>query len=129
MKNTGERGVTALLTITIIGAITLILALNSSLLGLGELNLGHISTKSSMAMAITDGCLEEALHQLKLDSNYSGDSLVLNEGSCIINVIPTGDDRLVTITGTVEEYNKKIEVNLTLLDEQIIINSWIEKDD
>ena len=129
MKNNNEKGVTALLTITIIGAVTLIIALNSSLLGLGELHLGHTASKASIASIITDSCLEEVLYQIKLDSNYNGSSLVFNEGSCIINIIPSGNDRTITVTGTVENYNKKIEVTLTLSGEQIIINSWEEKDD
>ena len=128
MKNTGEKGMVALLTVIIIGAATLIMALSSSLLGLGELSLGYTASKSSVVMAMTDGCLEEALYQIKLNSSYTGGTLVLDEGSCIINIVPTGDNRIVTVTGTIGNYHKKIEVNLTLSGEQIIINSWKEKD-
>ena len=129
MENTDEKGIVAILTIIIIGAATLIMALNSSLLGLGELGMGYTAGKSSTVIAITDGCLEEVLYQLKLDSDYDDNSLVLDEGSCIINIISTGDDRTITITGTIGDYNKKIEVKLTFSGERIIINSWEEKND
>ena len=40
-----------------------------------------------------------------------------------------GETTTITITGTIGDYNKKIEVELTLSGERIIINSWKEKDD
>ena len=129
MKNNNQKGMVALLTIIIVSASTLIMAISSSLLGMGELDLGYTTGRAGETLVLADGCLEEALWKIKKNVSYSGESLVLSNGSCIINVASNGNDRTITVIGTVENYNKKIEVNLTLSGNQITINSWREKDD
>jgi len=120
-----ERGVAALLTIVIVAAATLIMAYTASLLGLGELDLGYTSQKGAEAMSVADGCMEEALRRIRLDTGYSGGSLSLGGGSCIIE----RSGNTITVTGTVDEYNKKIEAEISLNGNVITINSWEEKDD
>ena len=128
-KDNNQKGVVALLIVIIVGASTLIMAISSALLGMGELDLGYTMGRSEETLVLTDGCVEEALLQIKRNTSYIGESLVLSNGSCIISVVSSGSDRIITVVGTVENYNKKIEVTLTLSGNQIIINSWKEKDD
>jgi hypothetical protein len=127
-------GFAALLTIVIVSAAVLIMAYNASLLGLGELDLGYTSQKGGETLSIAEGCLEETLRQIRLDTNYGIGAgtinLTVSNGSCTITVADLGSDqRRVTITGTNDIYNKKIEATLTLTGNVIAINSWIEKDD
>lgn len=129
-----QKGVAALLTIVIVAAAALIMAYSSSLLGLGELDLGYTSQKSSEAFAVADGCMEETLRRIRLDTNYGvgvGDiNLTVSNGSCIINVKDLGgNQRRITITGTSGDYNKKIEAEITLSGNVIAIDSWQEKSD
>lgn len=130
-KNTirnSQKGAAALITIVIIAAATLLMAFNAALLGMGELDMGYISQKGEEALYIADGCAEESLRRLKLDDSYAGGTLSFGGGACIIDIVADGDDRTITITGTVDDYNKKIEVDLIIIDSQITINSWEEVD-
>ncbi len=119
-----QHGMAALLTVIIIATATLIMAFNASLLGLGELNLGYISQQGNEVTTITESCIEEALYRLKLDPAYSGGTLALGNGSCIINITANGDNRIIIASGTMDVYNKKIQVGLTLTNHQINITSW-----
>ena len=102
------------------------MALNSSLLGLGELDLGYTKQKGGEASSIADACIEESLRRLRLDSNYSGGSLNINDNSCIINIQSSGNNRTITTTSTVDIYHKKIKVEATLSGSNTAINSWQE---
>jgi hypothetical protein len=132
MKMDVERGFAALLTILVIGAATLIMAYNASLLGLGELDLGYTSQRGGEALGIADGCIEDSLQRIRFDSNYAGGYITMNNGSCIINVSINGNDRTVLVTASsTEGYYKKIEANVTLPIgiTPMTMNKWEEKED
>jgi hypothetical protein len=126
MNNLNQKGVAALLTIVIIAAATLIMAFNSSLLGLGDLELGYTLQKGGEATSIADACIEETMRRLRLESDYSGGTLNIGENSCIINVESSGNNRTITTTSTVDIYHKKIKVTATLSDSNTTINTWQE---
>ncbi len=129
-----QKGVAALFIVVIITAAGLIIALSAALLGLGELDLGYTSQKGGEAFAVADGCVEETLRRIWLDNNYGigagAINLSVSNGSCIINVEDFGSNqRRITATGTVSNYNKKIEAEIDFSGNVMNINSWIEKDD
>jgi len=121
-----NRGVAALLTIVIISAAVLIMALSSAILGLGELDMGWTSQKGGETFALVDGCLEEVLRQLQLDNNYNGGTLSFVGNSCIISVVSNGNNRIINVSGTVSDYTKKIEANIDIDGILITLNSWKE---
>ncbi|MFH1661925.1 MAG: hypothetical protein ABIA02_02420 [Candidatus Falkowbacteria bacterium] len=121
-----NRGMAALLTVVIIAAATLIMAFNASLLGLGELDMGYTSQKGAEASSIADGCVEEAMRRLRLDSNYSGGTLNIGSGSCIIGIVADGNNRTITVTGTAQEFHKKIQATATLSGSDTALNTWQE---
>lgn len=138
MKNiiNNQKGVAALLVVIILTASTLIMAYNASLFGLGEIELGFTSQKGGEALALSEACMEESLRRIKIDSEYgveAGDiDLIIGANSCIINISKNLNDRTVLTTGTVDRFNKKIEVGLTLSganSDIITINNWQEKID
>ena len=121
-----------ILTVIIIAAATLIMAYSSSILGLGELELGYTSQKGAEAFSITDGCMEETLHRIHLNTNYGIGAgtinLLLDNGSCTIDVTDLGgNQRRILVSGTISDYTKRIEVELTLNGNVITITSWAEK--
>jgi hypothetical protein len=128
IKHKGEKGIAALLTIVIVAAATLIMAYSSSLLGLGELELGHTSQKGEEAFAVADGCMEEALRRIRVNTSYTGGSLNVSNGSCTITVTGSGP-YTITVTGTVGDYNKKIATGVSVASRVLTINSWEEKND
>jgi len=133
-KLSNEKGAVALIVVVVIAAASLLMAYNASFLGLGDLELGYSSQKGGEALAVSEGCLEEALRRIRLDENYGvgqGEmNLSLDNGSCIIEVGANGNDRDIITTGNIDNYNKIIEANLTLSGDNndvININSWEEK--
>jgi hypothetical protein len=124
-----ERGVAALLTIVIVAAATLIMAYSASLLGLGELELGYTSQKGEEAFSIADGCMEEAMRRIRVNTSYTGDSLNVSNGSCTITVTGSGPYTLGVIASTTESHYKKLEASVSIASRVITVNSWEEKDD
>ena len=124
-----QQGMAALLTVVIIASATLIMAFNASLLGLGELDLGYTMAKGGKAMSVASACVEEAMRQLRFDPAYSGGSLNVGDGSCIISIGVNGNDRTIITIGTVDKYNKKIQATATLSGANTIINTWQELSD
>lgn len=126
-----QRGIAALIVVIIIGAATLLIAATASYLGLAQLEMGFTSSKGIEASSVADGCMDESLYRIRRDSTYglliSPISLSLGNGSCIINIVDLGSNqRRVTVTGTVSNYNKKIEEVITVAGGVITVNSWTE---
>lgn len=133
-----NKGFAALLAVIIIGAAALIIALNSSLLGLGELDLGYTSQKGDEAFSIADGCMEEALRRLRIAPTLAGTfTPTISNGSCTFTIVNPGPPINITATGctaiscpSTSGYSKKIRVELTIdiLNGQnaITINKWEE---
>lgn len=121
-----NRGAAALLTIIIIGIASLIMAISAARLGLGELEMGYDESKGSAVLSLADGCGEEALARLRKNSVYAGETITVGDGSCAITVTGSGVDRTVASTATIGSYTKKIEMQITLSDSIISINSWSE---
>ncbi|HMB26384.1 MAG TPA: hypothetical protein VKP03_03125 [Patescibacteria group bacterium] len=121
-----KKGVAALLTIVIIAAAVLVMAYTASILGLGELEMGYTMQKAGGAFSLADACMEEALIKLRFDSSYSGENLNIDDGSCIIGVTGSGSDRTVISESSIDNYYKKIQAQITISGDDIIIDSWQE---
>ncbi len=121
-----QRGVAALLIIVLVASAVLLMALNSSSLGLGELELGYASQRGAEAFGVADGCMEETFRQIRLNTSYGIGAGSINvssvsNGSCIIEVTDLGSNRRrVQVTGQSSDYYKKIEAELTLLSGNVI---------
>lgn len=122
-----KKGATALLTVLIIGSAALIMAVSAAFLSIGELDLGFTSQKGGETFALADGCMEDVLRHLRIDTSYTGGTLNLGAKSCIITVAPSGGNKIVNVQATMENYHKELETNITLSGNIITINSWIEK--
>ncbi len=121
-----NKGAAAFLTIVIIGAASLIMAIGSARLGLGELETGLIEIRGSEVQTLADGCVEEALGQLRKNSSYAGATLNIGSGSCIIGVSGSGSSRTINSTANIGLYTKKIQVQITIINSVVTINSWSE---
>jgi hypothetical protein len=122
-----KQGLALLITVIIIGTAALIMALNASLLGLGELDLGYTSSQSAETFSIADGCVEDTLRHLRIDSAYSGGTLNVGDGSCIIGVASSGVNRIITVTSTIGVYNSVVQMDVDIDSENVIsVNGWTE---
>jgi hypothetical protein len=132
-SRSASKGFAAMLTIIIISTAALIMALNASFLGLGELDLGYTASEGGSAFYVADGCMQATLERIRKDTSYGVGSGTINltvpSGSCTIDIADSGNDRTITVLGTAGDFNSKIEVDLTLSGNVIAVNSWEEKND
>jgi hypothetical protein len=125
-KYKNEKGVAALLLVMIISVAALLMAVGAARLGMGELESGDVSQKADETYYIGDSCVAEALERLRVNPNYTGGTLSLGSGSCILTVVASGSVKTITANATVGQYNKKIQISATLGAAGITINSWSE---
>lgn len=125
-----QSGFAALLTIIIVSAATLFIALNAALLGLGELDLGYTAQKGGETFSLAEGCVEEALHRLRLNTGYSGGSLSQGTGSCTITVSGGALSKTISIVANIETtFYTYVDVDITLSGNTyptITITDWDE---
>jgi hypothetical protein len=123
-----QSGLAALLAVVIVGASVLIIAKNASFMGIGEIDMAYLSAKGEEALTITEGCVEETLRRFQINPDYTADnfSLLIGEGECTIRTTANGNQRAITVLGRRENYFKKIQVNVILDNEQIVIDDWQE---
>lgn len=121
-----ERGAAALLTIVLIGAATLLMAVSVARLSVGELEMGYLEGKGSSALASADGCAEEALQRLRKNNSYTGGTFSVGGASCIIVVTGSGASRTISSTATVDTFTKKIQMQVAINNAVLTIVSWNE---
>ena len=124
-----EKGYIALITILIISAVTLLVAINASLFGISESKMGLQKINSSKAFALTNLCAENALMNLKEDLSYSGNETSnIYDGSCTIYLIEGSgnNDRIVKVEGVFLNQKRRIKIDISEVNPTMIINSWQE---
>jgi len=126
------RGVVALFLIVLIAAASFIMAYGSSLLSIGELDMGYVASRGREAFANADGCAEEALRRLRYDTGYTGGTYTLPNGACVIIITTAGIHRTISVTANVADtYFKAIQVDVTVGGDSvtgtiITMDSWEE---
>lgn len=125
-KNNKQKGAAAFLTIVIIGAASLLMAIGSARLGLGELESGLIEIRGASSLTLADGCIELALGNLRKNVSYTGETLSVGGGSCIISVSGGGSTRTIISTATIGTYIRKIQVQISIVGSVVTITSWSE---
>jgi len=128
-------GFSALLVVLIIGTVSLAVAQSATFLGLGEMEIGYTSQHGNEALTLADGCLDETMRRIRLNTNYglAGEiDLSIASNSCTINVsldpnFP-GDvnRRLIVAVGKISDFYKGVSANLSLNGNVITLVSWQE---
>lgn len=122
-----QAGVAPLVTMIIIGAVTLIISLNLAYLGNGELEASVAAKDASSAADLARNCAEELLLRVGLDNAYVAQSasLSIGAGSCTISVssIDTAKQIMVQTNG---DYQRKIIIKANVATSSISINDWTD---
>lgn len=128
----GSRGAAALVTIVIVAVATLAMATTTARLGVAELETGRTASEGGEAFAVADGCMEETLRRVRIDTNHGvGNGTTTHttsNGSCTINVSADGSARTIVITGTHGAYHATMQGELSLTGNVISITSWEERE-
>lgn len=109
-----QRGVVLLLTVLIMGTISI-----SVLLGLtaGSINAivdSHRQTDAFAVRQVVYGCLDEVFLQLVGDSAWSETSVVTNQATCDVAHVPSGSGTDILVTWSSEGIAWGVRANVTL---------------
>ena len=125
-----KSGFAAFLTIIIVSAAALILAISASSLVISDNQMALIHNIEEELLSGIDGCTEEALFQLRLNFDWAGGDTSIGDISCIINVAPSGENRRLRIKADIShgfgDYYKEIEIVSYRYNGKLIIDSWRE---
>ena len=126
VTNNTQSGYIALLAVLIVGAIATATSLVLLSTSADSQRSALVSQQSKQARALTVACGEEALQIIHEDTSYTGsDSLTLGQGNCTYTVTSTGaSTRSISITATVGNIFRNIQINATIGASNISITSW-----
>lgn len=120
-----------LLTVLVVGAVTLAITTSLLLLGTGSARTSLAKQQSEQAKGLAGACIEEALQQIRDSTSFTGTgSLTLGQGTCFYTVTNTGgSNRTITAYGTVGTITRKVRAYTTQINPSITISSWQELSD
>lgn len=123
-----NSGYIALLTVMVVGAIAVAIAVTFVLLGVGLSATSFAQEQSSQAKGLANACLEEGLQRIRSSTPYTGTgTLNIGQGSCTYTVTNLGgSNRLVIASSTVGTIIRKVKTNVTAISPKIVTNSWLE---
>lgn len=124
-KSENHRGYIALVSLLMISAVALGIALVVAPLSISEAQMSLSVKKGNEARYVAEACAENALEMIKDSPAYSGETLSILGGSCTISVSTAGNDWTVISVAEKDNYSKTIEIQLTRLS-SITLNSWQE---
>lgn len=132
-KNTtsSQKAYIALISIMIIGAIALSIAVSSAILAVGQGRNGLLAQNLTEAKNLANACAEKALMDLKENENYIGNQTVnLNGALCQINPVesPGGTVKIVKVSSQVNQVTKKIKISVSQINPLMTFDSWQEVD-
>ncbi|MDH4330932.1 MAG: hypothetical protein OEV93_05300 [Candidatus Moranbacteria bacterium] len=130
-KKYRQGGYITLLSVLVVGAIGVSVAVSLILLGLGSSRNSFSLKQSNQAKALANACAEEALEEIQNLLVYEGsDTISLGQGSCEYTVTRlAAQNRNIVATGTVGDVVRKVEINIDLVRPQINIVLWQEVND
>ena len=124
-----QEGYIALISVLIISATIFVLAINASLFGVAESDMGLQKFQSSAAFYLATLCAEDALMKLKDDLKYQGDEiLTVDDETCTILPLEGGgnQNRVIMTTGVVGGKVRKIKIEIDQVNPVMKIKSWRE---
>jgi hypothetical protein len=123
-----QNGYVALITVLIVGAASLAVALALLVGGADSQRSALVTQQSAQARSLAKSCVEEALQQMRDNQAYVGtNTLTFPQGSCTYIVTNTGgNNRTISASGTVGNVVRKISAYATITSSSLSITSWQE---
>ena len=121
-----NRGQLALISLLIIGAITLMAALSASFTGMSDRLQGFRESQTQGATAVAEGCLDDTLQRLKSNPSLEEGKIDLGtNGVCRVSVFSmNASDKTLYITGQVGSSIRKLEVRVNQLGTSFNITKY-----
>lgn len=122
------RGYIGLISVLFVGVIGTVVAMSILLLGIADSRTSFALVQSYQARSLADACAEEALQQIADSTSFSGiGTLTIGQGSCDYSVTKgTGQNRMIVTEGRVGTMVRRLSIDVTTINPQIVIGSWQE---
>jgi hypothetical protein len=126
-KRNNQGGYVILLIVLVTGAVASAITSSLLLFGVDASKNAFAKEQSKQARAMTDGCAEEALEQIRAVSGFTGyGTLTLSSQTCSYNVTNTGGtNRLIIASSTVGTTVRKVRITIDKV-KPIRMTSWQE---
>lgn len=124
-----EQGYIALISILIVLAIVLSIAISASFFGIIESQMGLSQSLAAQSYYLANACAETALMKLKSNLKYQGNEQIsIDNQTCMINLIEGSGNRNRTIKtySAANNQTKKIVVKIIQVRPDTVIRSWQE---
>lgn len=123
-----KPGFITLVSVLVVSAAGLAIALSLLLLGLGSSRTSFSLKQSAQARGLANSCAEETLRKIKNSLLFFGTAtLTLPSGSCIYTVTNTGGQaRTINATSTVGTIIRHVGISVSQITPFIIVSSWQE---
>lgn len=115
MRNSGtnNRGQVLIFAVILLGVIAVFLAVLGGVI-LSSSRSESRETKNALALQLAEAGIDRALwclnHALECPADYNSETQTLGAGSFTVTITPSGANRILTSTGTVQEVSRTIEV-------------------
>lgn len=126
-----NKGFATLFAVIIVGSVTLTLVFTLAIITLSSSRTTSAFSSSFRAKSVTNACAEQALMEIRNNTNYVGTgSLTLGGQGCTYTVINTGgNSREIQAISTINVFARKLKVTISEISPKIIISSWKEVSD
>ena len=125
-----QKGIIALTTVLITGAVVLFIGLGMTLRSMIESDISLDQELSQKALVMATSCMEQALLLLANNSSYNGnETITIGTQTCSIGTITgEGEERSVQSSSNVYGYTSRLIVTVSDVTPPLQISSWQEVD-
>lgn len=120
-----RKGVVALVTLLLITLSIVVFSLSIGFLSMNQNQIILDQSQSSRLFGYADGCMEEGYTKVRRLNAYTGETLPVDDVSCVIAVTISGSNRTITVTATRGNYTRSLR-SVVSLSPSFSITSWQE---
>ena len=128
--NNPKSGFIAFLTVIVVAAAAIIMLISRAILNIGDGQMALLSNINSELQVAISGCGEMSLERLRESPDWVGGTFDIGTVSCVVEVVPTGSLRIITIDAILAQptgsFSKTLRINAELSGGGIIVNNWEE---
>ncbi|MFH1142360.1 MAG: hypothetical protein ABIH67_02795 [Candidatus Uhrbacteria bacterium] len=108
------NGFIMILAVIIISAVISTIVISISLGTVTLLEKSDTVLRGEQTRYYVEGCMQEALLQLSMDTAYAGGILNLGGSTCTVAISGSGNTRTITVEGNNNDYYRQINADVTL---------------
>ncbi len=118
-----QRG-QALITLLIFMMVATAVTTAAVMIVVNSTRASSIAGSSAEALIVADSGAENAILRLLRNTSYTGETLTIGEGTSTITVITNGSTKVIQSVGTLGNYRRTVEVQVSYVNNVLTVSSW-----